>query len=99
MINILSLLNIYLLVIYILIIKNKNSRVVLSYNWRLRSFADYVQQLEMESLGKIPFKESEFQKNWTSYFWWLWANRTTFIFSINASRNSRTLCRYYCCKR
>ena len=41
---------------------NKNSRVVLSYNWRLRSFADYVQQLEMESLGKIPFKDSEFQK-------------------------------------
>ena len=41
---------------------NKNSRVVLSYNWRLRSFADYIQQLEMESLGKIPFKDSEFQK-------------------------------------
>ena len=41
---------------------NKNIRVVLSYNWRLRSFADYVQQLEMESLGKIPCKDSEFQK-------------------------------------
>ena len=41
---------------------NKNSRVVLSYNWRLRSFANYVQQLEMESLGKIPFKDSEFKK-------------------------------------
>ena len=38
---------------------NKNSRVVLSYNWRLRSFADYVQQLEMESLGKTPCKDSE----------------------------------------
>ncbi len=41
---------------------NKNSRVVLSYNWRLRSFANYIQQLEMESLGKIPCKDSEFKK-------------------------------------
>ena len=41
---------------------NKNSRAVLSYNWRLRSFADYVQQLEMESLGKVPNKNSEFKK-------------------------------------
>jgi len=31
---------------------NKKNRVVLSYNWRLRSFANYIQQLEMESLGK-----------------------------------------------
>ena len=41
---------------------NKNSRAVLSYTWRLRSFADYVQQLEMESLGKAPNKDSEFKK-------------------------------------
>ena len=41
---------------------NKNARVVLSYNWRLRSFADYVQQLEMESLGKSPNKDSKFKK-------------------------------------
>ena len=34
--------------------RNINARAVLSYNWRLRSFADYVQQLEMESLGKQP---------------------------------------------
>ena len=34
--------------------RNFNARAVLSYNWRLRSFADYVQQLEMESLGKQP---------------------------------------------
>ena len=33
---------------------NKKNRVVLSYNWKLRSFANYIQQLEMESLGK-PF--------------------------------------------
>ena len=33
---------------------NKKNRVVLSYNWQLRSFANYIQQLEMESLGK-PF--------------------------------------------
>ena len=31
---------------------NKKNRVVLTYNWRLRSFANYIQQLEMESLGK-----------------------------------------------
>ena len=42
--------------------KNKNSRVVLSYIWNLRSFADYIQQLEMESLGKQPPKNSEFNK-------------------------------------
>lgn len=42
--------------------KNKNSRVVLSYIWNLRSFADYIQQLEMESLGKQPPKNSEFKK-------------------------------------
>ena len=39
----------------------KNSRVVLSYSWKLRSFADYVQQLEMESLGKQANKSSEFK--------------------------------------
>ncbi len=43
-------------------IKNKNSRAVLSYNWNLRSFPDYIQQLEMESLGKQPSKKSEFKK-------------------------------------
>ena len=42
--------------------KNKTARAVLSYSWKLRSFADYVQQLEMESLGKQPKKDSIFQK-------------------------------------
>lgn len=42
--------------------KNKTTRAVLSYSWKLRSFADYVQQLEMESLGKQPKKDSVFQK-------------------------------------
>ncbi len=42
--------------------KNKNCRVILSYIWRLRSFSNYVQQLEMESLGKQPSKNSEFKK-------------------------------------
>lgn len=41
---------------------NKHIRVVLSYIWNLRSFPDYVQQLEMESLGKPPNKSSEFKK-------------------------------------
>ena len=43
-------------------IKNKNSRAVFSYAWNLRSFPDYIQQLEMESLGKQPSKESVFKK-------------------------------------
>jgi len=42
--------------------KNKTSRAVLSYSWKLRSFADYVQQLEMESLGKQPNKDSDFKR-------------------------------------
>ena len=32
--------------------KNKQNRIVLSYNWKLRSLTNYIQQLEMESLGK-----------------------------------------------
>ncbi len=43
-------------------IKNRNSRAILSYSWNLRSFPDYIQQLEMESLGKQPSKDSEFKK-------------------------------------
>lgn len=42
--------------------KNKTCRAVLSYSWKLRSFPDYVQQLEMESLGKPASKEAEFKK-------------------------------------
>ena len=40
--------------------KNKNSRAVLTYDWNLRSLPNYIQQLEMESLGKQPNKDSEF---------------------------------------
>ncbi len=42
--------------------KNKTSRVVLSYIWKLRSFPDYVQQLEMESLGKPVSLSSKYKK-------------------------------------
>ncbi len=42
--------------------KNKTARAVLSYSWKLRSFANYVQQLEMESLGKQPKKDSAFKR-------------------------------------
>ena len=42
--------------------KNKNSRVVLSYIWKYRSFPNYIQQLEMESLGKKYSKKSEFKR-------------------------------------
>ena len=42
--------------------KEKNSRVILSYDWKLRSLPNYFQQLEMESLGKRPNENSEFKK-------------------------------------
>ena len=48
--------------------KNKKNRVVLSYNWKLRSLANYVQQLEMESLGKKSNPRSIFQNTGQSIF-------------------------------
>ena len=42
--------------------KEKNTRAILSYDWKLRSMPNYFQQLEMESLGKRPNKNSEFKK-------------------------------------
>ena len=39
----------------------KNTRVILSYSWKLRSFANYAQQLEMESLGKHPSQNSKYK--------------------------------------
>ncbi len=41
--------------------KGKNIRTVLSYIWHYRSLPDYIQQLEMESLGKPANQNSEFQ--------------------------------------
>ena len=42
--------------------KNKNSRAILSYIWNWRSFPNYIQQLEMESLGKQPNINSQYKK-------------------------------------
>ena len=42
--------------------QNKDTRVVLTYNWKLRSLTNYLQQLEMESLGKQPASNTIFQK-------------------------------------
>jgi len=47
---------------------NKNNRVVLSYNWKLRSLQSYIQQLEMESLGKKPNSKSIFKETGQSIF-------------------------------
>ena len=47
---------------------NKKNRVVLTYNWRLRSFANYVQQLEMESLGKPSNSQSLFDETGQTIF-------------------------------
>ena len=43
-------------------VKEKNTRSILSYDWKLRSLPNYFQQLEMESLGKRANKNSEFKK-------------------------------------
>ena len=48
--------------------KNKKNRVVLSYNWKLQSLANYIQQLEMESLGKKSNPKSLFEETGQSIF-------------------------------
>ena len=40
----------------------RETRVLLTYSWKMRFFKDYAQQLEMESLGKQPNQNSIFQK-------------------------------------
>ena len=47
---------------------NKKNRVVLTYNWKLRSFTNYIQQLEMESLGKPSNAESIFHETGQTIF-------------------------------
>ena len=47
---------------------NKKNRVVFTYNWKLRSFANYIQQLEMESLGKPSNAESIFHETGQTIF-------------------------------
>jgi glucose-6-phosphate isomerase len=47
---------------------NKKNRVVLTYNWRLRSLVNYIQQLEMESLGKTSNPESIFNETGQTIF-------------------------------
>ena len=41
---------------------HRETRVLLTYSWKMRFFNDYAQQLEMESIGKQPNKNSIFQK-------------------------------------
>ncbi len=48
--------------------KKKSTRAVLSYIWKFRSFPDYVQQLEMESLGKKRSKDSDYNKTGQTIF-------------------------------
>jgi glucose-6-phosphate isomerase len=48
--------------------RNKKNRVILSYNWKLKSFASYIQQLEMESLGKKANPDSIFKITGQSIF-------------------------------
>ena len=46
----------------------KHIRVLLSYSWKLRFFTDYVQQLEMESIGKNANPSSRFKKTGQTIF-------------------------------
>ncbi len=48
--------------------KGKKNRIILSYNWKLRSIASYIQQLEMESLGKQSNPISLFDETGQSIF-------------------------------
>lgn len=41
---------------------NRHTRVLLTYVWNLRFFNDYIQQLEMESIGKNANANSNFKK-------------------------------------
>jgi glucose-6-phosphate isomerase len=57
------LLRLFHLVIFgIAILMHKETRVLLTYSWKMRFFNDYAQQLEMESIGKQPNKNSILQK-------------------------------------
>ena len=47
---------------------NKKNRVVLTYNWQLRSLTNYIQQLEMESLGKPSNDMSIFSETGQTIF-------------------------------
>ena len=47
---------------------SKKNRVILSYNWKLRSITNYIQQLEMESLGKPNNPESIFANTGQTIF-------------------------------
>tara|TARA_Y100001970_G_scaffold121071_1_gene150183 strand:+ start:69842 stop:71206 length:1365 start_codon:yes stop_codon:yes gene_type:complete len=47
---------------------NKETRLIFSYSWPLRSIPSYFQQLEMESLGKRPSKKSYFSKTGQTIF-------------------------------
>lgn len=40
---------------------HKHTRAILIYSWKLRDFSNYVQQLEMESIGKQPSSKSIFK--------------------------------------
>ena len=46
----------------------KHIRVLLAYSWKLRYFSNYIQQLEMESIGKIANPSSTFKKTGQTVF-------------------------------
>ena len=46
----------------------KHIRVLLAYSWKLRFFTDYIQQLEMESIGKSANPISRFRKTGQTIF-------------------------------
>ena len=49
-------------------VDKKHIRVLLSYSWKLRFFTDYIQQLEMESIGKGANTNSAYKKTGQTIF-------------------------------
>ena len=76
---------------------NKHIRVLLAYSWKLKFFSDYVQQLEMESIGKSVNPISKFKKTGQTIFGGFGSTAQHSYFQLLASRNSIILCRYNFC--
>ena len=73
---------------------NRETRVLLTYSWKMRFFNDYAQQLEMESIGKQPNKDSIFQKTGQIVYLVVLVQPHSIPISVTTSRNIICMCRY-----
>jgi glucose-6-phosphate isomerase len=60
----------------------------------MRYFNDYAQQLEMESIGKQPNKNSIFQKTGQIVFGGFGSTAQALLFSVTTPRNIVGMCGY-----